>query len=140
MEFFADIPTSGPERVHSQRGSNGADAASLQQLITLPRLPELCASIDRLLSQQGPDLGEIYCLWGQFMVSRQAIRHGVRLALLNCPHALAWTVAAHPAEQRVVIHCTIDDREESPEFIDSIEQFVADWRHGLAPHMSARQR
>ena len=50
---------------------------------------------------------------------------------VNCPHALAWTVAYHAKKKAIVIHCTIDDREEDEEFLETIEQFVSDWALGL---------
>lgn len=120
MEFFEEVT------------NRAVTAEELQDLITIARLPELCSSIDSVLSVESPGRGEIYCVWGQFQISREKIRNGVRIALLNCPHALAWTVAAHARENAVVIHCTIDDREEEEEFVESIEQFVRDWAEGLA--------
>ncbi len=120
MEFFGEV------------SNRAVTAEELQDLITIARLPELCSSIDSVLSIESPERGEIYCVWGQFQISREDIRNGVRFALLNCPHALAWTVAAHGRENGVVIHCTIDDREEEEEFVESIEQFVRDWVEGLA--------
>lgn len=118
MEFFEEI-TCGK-----------IDIDALRDRLTIATLPLHCESIDKVISDSG-DKGEIYCLWGQFDVSREAIRNGVRFALLNCPHALAWTVAYHAARNALVVHCTIDDRQEAPEFVETIEQFVADWATGL---------
>ena len=118
MEFFAEIE------------NQAANAERIQQLVTIARLPELCASIDSVLAMHSERDGEIYCVWGQFQLSRERIRNGVRLALLNCPHALAWTIAVK-GESAVVVHCTIDDREAEDEFVETIEQFVADWAQGL---------
>ncbi|HKK05648.1 MAG TPA: hypothetical protein VKA50_07355 [Gammaproteobacteria bacterium] len=119
MEFFAEIEsqTISPEWVY--------------ELVTIDRLPGLCASIDSVISVQSENIGEIYCVWGQFQVSRERIRNGVRVALLSCPHALAWTVAVKREEGVLVVHCTIDDRTAEAEFVESIEQFVSDWRQGL---------
>ncbi|WP_040845490.1 hypothetical protein [Thiorhodococcus drewsii] len=119
MEFFAEIDI------------QAVTAEQVCELITIARLPELCASIDSVVSIQSERIGEIYCVWGQFQVSRERIRNGVRIALLNCPHALAWTVAAKTEESVVVVHCTIDDAEAENEFIESIEEFVNDWKQGL---------
>lgn len=74
--------------------------------------------------------------WGLFQVSREKIRNGVRLALLNCPHALAWTVAVKNEQGLVVIHCTIDDASADEEFVETIEQFVDDWAQGLEAALS----
>ena len=115
MEFYADLSlTASPER--------------LQALVEIPALPRLCASVDRVLEHAG-DVGRIYCIWGEFAVERQSIRHGVRFSLPGCPNALAWTVTGEADGVRV--HCTINRREHDPDFIESIETFVADWADGL---------
>ena len=125
MEFFAELKTCP------------ASAGQIQDALIIERLPELCASIDSVLSVNSPQSGEIYCVWGQFQIALQAIRNGVRLALLNCPHALALTVAAHSDRAAVVVHCTIDDRQADPEFAESIQQFVDDMAAGLQLALAA---
>ena len=56
----------------------------------------------------------------------------VRFALLNYPHALAWTITYHEERAMLVVHCTIDDREVDTEFTESILVFISDWRFGLS--------
>jgi len=119
MEFFSEVSI------------QGASSDLICELVTIARLPILCASIDTVLSDDSEGYGEIYCVWGQFQVSREKIRNGVRFSLLNCPHALAWTVAAHGSPAAVVVHCTIDDKVAEEEFAESIEQFVEDFAEGL---------
>jgi len=68
---------------------------------------------------------------GAFSVRRDEIRNGVRYALLECPHALAWTVTLDEAREHVTIHCTIDKTQPDPEFAESIHGFVADWADGV---------
>jgi hypothetical protein len=110
----------------------------LRQAVTGLRLDACCASIDRVLWWE-EDRGEIYCLWGQFHVRRELIRGGLRFTLPDCPNALAWTLtmAAKPDQPDVSraagvqIHCTINRTEHEPDFVDSIETFVDDWRVGL---------
>ncbi len=107
-----------------------ASADQLRDRITWPSLVEHCAAIDRVLSwREDLDAGEIYCLWGQFEVRRELIRDGVRFTLPGCPNALAWTVTAE--SDGVLVHCTINRTEHDPNFIESIEIFVEDWRAGL---------
>lgn len=118
MEFFSEI---SPAAVTIDE---------LQQQLQIASLPSLCASIDTVISEQGGH-GEIYCLWGQFTVSRQLIRNGVRFALLECPHALAWTVTLKEDINSLVVHCTIDDQQTEAEFAETIELFVEDWANGL---------
>lgn len=120
MEFFAVV-------------DKHIDANALRARLDIASLPSLCASISRVLSHDG-DRGEIYCTWGQFIVHREPIRGGVRFTLPTCPNTLAWTVTTGipPAPEKIVIHCTINRREHDPDFIITIEQFVQDWRCGLA--------
>lgn len=118
MEFFATAAAEATE-------------TALQRQLTIGSLAEHCASIDAVLRAEGED-GEIWSLWGQFQVHREPIRGGVRFTLPRCPNALAWTITAGtdtPAP--VVVHCTINRTEHDPDFIESIELFVDDWRTGL---------
>ena len=124
MEFFATSPADWT-------------AESLQRHLTGPNLSAFCASIDRVLHWDDTrDQGEIYCLWGQFQVRRERIRDGVRFTLPTCPNALAWTLTALEEADLsgagVLIHATINRTEHDPDFIESIEAFVEDWRAGLA--------
>jgi hypothetical protein len=120
MEFFARVRVpAGPE--------------SLQDRLTVASLPQWCASIDSVLEHSG-DHGRIYCVWGVFAVERTLIRGGVRFALPGCPNALAWTVTAGlpPDPASVVIHCTINREEQDPDFVETLETFVRDWRQAVA--------
>lgn len=118
MEFFEEI-----ER-------QDVSIEALKDHLQISTLPNLCRSIDSVISGNH-DAGQIYCVWGQFDVSREAIRNGVRFALLDCPHAFAWTITYHDDRNKLVVHCTIDDREEDEEFIETIREFAADWSRGL---------
>jgi len=118
MEFFEEI-----ER-------QSVDIEALKDLLQISELPNYCRSIDSVISDNH-DVGEIYCVWGQFKVSREVIKNGVRFALLDCPHAFAWTITYHEDRNMLVVHCTIDDREEDEEFIESINEFAADWGYGI---------
>jgi len=118
MEFFKEI-----ER-------QSVEIKALKDLLTISALPALCSSINSVISEDH-NVGEIYCIWGQFNISREVIRNGVRFALLDCPHAFAWTITYHEERNKLVVHCTIDDQEEEEEFIETIEQFASDWSLGL---------
>jgi hypothetical protein len=120
MEFFA----------HARVSATGAE---LQERVAVPALPDLCASVDAVLEAAGADQGVIYCVWGQYRVHREAIAGGVRFTLPDCPNALAWTVTTDqpPDPGVVVVHCTIARTEHDPDFVESLEQFVTDWRQGL---------
>jgi len=112
-----------------------AEPDTLKNLLTLARLPELCASIDTSDPKTAND-GELYCLWGTFDVRRDELARGVRFALLNCPHALAWTITCLP-DGKAVVHCTLDKNFDDPDFLDSIDQFADDWAEGVARHLRA---
>jgi hypothetical protein len=130
MEFFREVHCPG------------LGIPSLKQSLTIRNLPSLCASISTAVPRTESE-GDLYCLWGAFTVRRDEIRNGVRYALLDCPHALAWTVTLDEAREHVIIHCTIDKTQPDPEFVESIHTFVSDWADGvrdrlLAPAPSVR--
>ncbi|HCX34468.1 MAG TPA: hypothetical protein DHV08_13605 [Rhodocyclaceae bacterium] len=122
MEFFAT--TALP-----------ASAQDLQRRLTIGELPRWCASIEKVLSDERTS-GEIYCVWGTFQVRREDLCNGVRFSLPHCPNALQWTVTTghQPEPRHTVIHATINRTEQDRDFIDSIRQFVDDWKTGLERH------
>lgn len=122
MEFFAttNIP---------------ASAADLQKRLTINKLPHWCASIENVLEDSG-DFGELYCVWGTFRTTRDNVRGGVRFSLPTCANVLQWTVTTElpPDPQETVIHLTINRIKHDPDFIESMKQFVEDWKTGLETH------
>lgn len=119
MEFFGEI-----EAIN-------IDANYLKEVLKISTLPKYCSSIDTVIFDKNNE-GEIYCLWGQFNIKREPIKYGLRFSLLNCPHALSWTITHNQKTQEIIIHCTIDKKEEDKDFIESIHQFVSDWEIGLS--------
>lgn len=115
MEFFAEIK------------NTNLDKDSLKKSLSIARLPELCASIDKIILDNG-DNGEIYCIWGDFKINREELDHGIRFSLPHCPNALAWTITCDEENSEIVIHCTIAKKQHDEDFIESIEQFIADWK------------
>jgi hypothetical protein len=122
MEFYAttDIPIT---------------VADLQRRLTISDLPRWCASIDKVLSDESTS-GEIFCVWGTFRVNREEIRGGVRFSLPGCANVLQWTVTTElpPDPQQTVIHLTINRLEQDPDFVETIQQFVDDWKAGIETH------
>ncbi len=103
----------------------------IQRDVHISNLAELCRSIEKVLSQRG-ERGEIYCIWGEFKVHRELIRQGVRFTLPGCPNALQWTITTAVDEPDIVrVHCTIEQTRHESDFIESLQQFVDDWKHGL---------
>lgn len=118
MEFF--------EQVKNSR----LDKEQLKQLLSIARLPELCASIDSVISDEG-ETGVIYCLWGEFAINREKLEYGVRFSLPKCPKALAWSITTDEENNHITIHCTINRKEQEQDLIDSILEFVEDWSKGI---------
>jgi len=118
MEFFQEVHSLNIEVEH------------LKNLLTINSLTKLCASISEVTAHKDNE-ADIYCIWGAFNVRREEIRCGIRFSLLNCPHALAWTITLNKENQNIIIHCTIDKTEQDPDFIESIHDFVEDWSKGI---------
>lgn len=72
-------------------------------------------------------------LWGEFLVSCDKIKGGVRFTLLDCPNALQWTITTgYPPEiNKIVIHLTINRNQISTSFIEEIQEFLDEWINGL---------
>jgi hypothetical protein len=122
MEFYAmtDIPIA---------------ATDLQRRLTIIELPRWCASIQEVLSDATTN-GEIFCVWGTFRINREDIRGGVRFTLPACANVLQWTVTTElpPDPRQTVIHLTINRPEQDQDFVETIQQFVDDWKTGLETH------
>jgi hypothetical protein len=122
MEFFANTIIS-------------ATAEELQRRLTIGELSYWCASIEKVMSD-AQSSGEIYCVWGTFIANRERMQNGVRFTLPDCPNALQWTVTTghQPNPQHTVIHATINRTKQDQDFVDSLQQFVNDWKVGLEAH------
>ena len=103
----------------------------IQENIDIASMSNFCPSIG-VITQNG-DSAQIDTIWGEFEVQRQSIRGGVRFALTTCSNALAWTITTgySPAPEHIVIHCTINRVESNADFVESIEEFVREWKEGL---------
>lgn len=104
----------------------------LQRRLTIKSLPDYCAAVDAVLVDHG-STGEIYCLWGQFLVNREPINGGVRFSMPGCPNALAWTITTGhpPVEDKLTVHCTINRTTHEPDFLESIAYFIDALSQGL---------
>ena len=72
-------------------------------------------------------------LWGEFNISYDKIKGGIRFTLLNCPNALSWTITTgfSPEKTKIVIHCTINRTKKPTEFIEEVNEFLDEWEEGL---------
>ena len=72
-------------------------------------------------------------LWGEFLISYDKIKGGVRFTLLDCPNALSWTITTGfpPERNKIVLHSTINRTKKPDEFIEEINDFMDEWEAGL---------
>ena len=72
-------------------------------------------------------------LWGEFNISYDKIKGGVRFTLLDCPNALSWTITTGfpPEREKIVMHCTINRTQKSEEYVEEIQEFMDEWEPGL---------
>jgi hypothetical protein len=117
-----------------------ADVSSSVETIralTVEKLDQYCADIDKVLNINSENSANVYCIWGTFTVERQIINGGVRFTLPGCPNALAWTITTGfaPEPNKIVIHCTINRTEHDADFIESIESFINSWKLGLESNL-----
>lgn len=106
-------------------------ASDIQRHININNLTEWCSSIDSILDVQD-ERGDIYCVWGEFRVHRELIHDGVRFTLPTCKNAVQWTISPNPDNNaQVMVHCTINRPQQDEDFVESLEEFVEAWRHGL---------
>ena len=114
MEFFRTINIQTDE----QKIKNTFDLNSL----------ELMSSQLFLLEPLSNSRAEIGSLWGEFTLTRQEIKGGLRFSLLECPNALAWTITTgyEPAPDSIIVHLTINRTEKGHDFLEEIEDFLND--------------
>ena len=72
-------------------------------------------------------------LWGDFLISYNKIKGGVRFTLTNCPYAFNWTITYgfQPEPEKIILHCTINRRQIQDEFLEEIKEFLDEWQKGL---------
>lgn len=72
-------------------------------------------------------------LWGEFTISYDKIKGGVRFTLLDCPNALSWTITTGfpPDREKIIIHCTINRIQKPSPFIEELKDFLDEWEEGL---------
>lgn len=118
MEFFRIIDKQTTEE-------------QLQTKIHPKSIEEFTETMLFLESNENTFLGAT--LWGEFNISYNKIKGGVRFALLDCPNALAWTITSGfpPERDKIVLHCTINRTQKAAEFIEEIEEFMDEWEDGL---------
>jgi hypothetical protein len=114
MEYFSIIEVSTTEQ-------------TIQEKCTLHNLEALSNEFISL-SVPSADALQIGGIWGEFTLAWYKIKGGVRLSLVECPNALAWTITTGyaPKPEAVVVHLTINRTAIKPAFVEEIEEFLSD--------------
>jgi hypothetical protein len=128
MEFFRTI--------NSKIDENG-----IQNTLGFEHL-ELMSSQLFLLEPKSEYLAEIGSLWGEFTLTRQEIKGGLRFSLLECPNALTWTITTgyEPAPESIVVHLTINRTEKEDEFLEEIKDFLDDHSRLLEDAFNSKEK
>ena len=100
---------------------------SIQEKLTIANLESISHELF-VIGNQNTTEAEIGSVWGEFTLTRSQIRGGMRFALVECPNALAWTITTgiKPDRDVIVIHLTINRKEQTVDFIQEIEAFLDD--------------
>ncbi len=112
----------------------------IQKSLELNNLDEISTEIFNL-DVPGEETSNIGGIWGEFTLSRKEIKGGIRFSLLECPNALCWTITTgfSPEPESIVIHLTINRQQTNQEFIEEIEEFLADHSVRLEEFLSIEQ-
>jgi hypothetical protein len=114
MEFFRTI-------------NIGTDEQKIKNTLDFKHLESMSSQLF-LLEPLSDSLSKIGSLWGEFTLTRQEIKGGLRFSLLECPNALAWTITTgyEPAPNSVIVHLTMNRTEKDEEFLEEIKDFLDD--------------
>ena len=124
MEFFRIINKTTSEK-------------KIQEHIIPETLEEFTESMLFIEQQDNNDFKGL-TLWGEFEISYDKIKGGVRFTLLDCPNALSWTITTGfpPARESIVVHATINRTQKPNEFLEEIKDFLDEWEEGLTTYFS----
>jgi hypothetical protein len=72
-------------------------------------------------------------LWGEFRISYDKIKGGVRFTLLDCPNGFSWTITTGfpPDRTKVLLHATINRTQKPDILIEEIHEFMDEWEAGF---------
>jgi len=119
MEFFAFADTVW-------------DAKELRAHLHMDNLTALCPTLEKkIVTANGRD--RFYTIWGEFDVVCQEIIGGYHFFMPKCQNSIVWTITTDlpPNPQQISIHATINRTEQDPDFVETLEDFVAEWKAGL---------
>ena len=72
-------------------------------------------------------------LWGEFLITYDKIKGGIRFTLKDCPNGLSWTITTGypPARNKIILHSTINRTQKPEEFLEEIKEFMDEWETGI---------
>jgi len=72
-------------------------------------------------------------LWGEFLISYDKIKGGIRFTLKDCPNGLSWTITTGfpPERNKIILHSTINRTQKPEEFLEEIKEFMDEWEKGI---------
>jgi len=118
MEFFRIIDKQATEQI-------------IQDKIHPQSLEDFTESM--LFIENGNDDFQGLTLWGEFLISYDKIKGGVRFTLKDCPNGLSWTITTGfpPERNKIVLHSTINRTQKPEEFLEEIKEFMDEWENGI---------
>jgi len=110
-------------------------AEAIQKSLPLKNLDTFSTEIF-VIGNQNEWETQIGGIWGEFTLSRSKINGGLRFALVECPNGLAWTVTTGflPDRDSIIIHLTINRRQQEESFLEEINEFLDDHSECLKNH------
>lgn len=127
MEFFRTVDIHTTEQI-------------IQEVLVLENMEEMTNELILLdtIDDRSASIGGI---WGEFTLERSTIKGGLRFALKECPNALTWTITTGypPAINSLLIHLTLNRMEKSKDFVEEVEEFLADHCERLPNFLSDSQ-
>ena len=104
----------------------------IQENITPESMDQFCESMFLLTTKNGTY--KVGSMWGEFDLSYNKIKGGVRFSLLDCPNALAWTITTgyHEIKSEIQIHMIINRKDIKENFEEELKDFLNEWKTGLA--------
>ena len=112
-------------------------AKTIQEELTIENL-EFISNEIFVIGNQNKTEADIGGIWGEFTLTRNLIKGGLRFALVECPNALTWTITTGilPDPDLIVIHLTINRQQQKESFILEIEEFLDDQSNCLQDYFN----
>ena len=107
------------------------DEADIKNHIRLDKLTEIHCDLHLIKKELSG--GWFHSPWDEFYITLDQIKGGIRSFMPDCPNAFTWSITTGfpPAPDKIVIHGSINRTEHKPDFIESIKEFIEDFKDGI---------